>query len=138
MFEFIFNRKDKKVKKFTKIIQELYDIQYIYCENCIRQFNKPCKMMYYEDNIKCFKCQNCNNSIKLNLIRDEDFIFDNEELKQYILIDDYKNKIRSLLILWKQPKNIVSNNDIINQILLDIKGNNFHTLFQYDPHYIQV
>jgi hypothetical protein len=135
--EYVFGKNKKNI--YIKFIKEYYDIQYIYCEDCIRNFNKPCKLTYFDNNKgKNFICLECNKTVSIHLIRDEDFIFDNKELKNYILNDDSYKKVKTLLIYWRQSKNIYSNNDIIKQILLDLMQDNFHTLFQYDPNYLPV
>ncbi len=132
--KFIFGNKSNE---FIKVIREFYDIQYIYCENCIRDYNKPCRMIYCENK---FICSECNKTINIKYIRDNDFIFDNKELKKYILmnVEESYFKVSCLLLFWRQPKNIAFNNILIHRILLDIIEDNYDTLFQYDPNYLPV
>ncbi len=123
--------------EYIKIIREFYVIQHIYCENCIRNYNKPCKMSYVEDNFICFEC---NKNLNINYIDEQDFIFDKKELKKYI-IENFKKahlKIKCLLIYWKQPKNIITDNKLIDEIILDILQDNYEILFQYNPYYLPV
>lgn len=148
ILEFMNHRQLNHTKKYKEIIKEYYNRQYVYCETCIRTQNKQCKMTLCisdnketeKDNEKedCFGCFNCYSSIPLSNIKDDNYIFDNEELKEYILKDDSYYKIKCLLIYWKQPKRVICSFRILNDILNDIKQDNFHTLFQYDPSYIPV
>ncbi len=122
-------------EKYVKIIKSLYNIQYIYCENCIRTNNLHSKMCLYKNK---FKCIECNKSISIQNIRDDDFVFDNEELKDYLLKSDTYYKIKCLLIFWEKPNHIVFNTELINQIIIDIKQDNFDSLLKYDPNYLPV
>jgi hypothetical protein len=127
---------DKYNKKYIKIINEFYNIQYIYCEECIRNKNRKCRMTFKDNNT--FVCMKCTNCVNLDLIRDEDFIFDNEELKEYLLKNDTYYKIKCLLIYWKQPKEIITNNILLRDIKHDIINDNFNLLFSFDPNYLPV
>jgi hypothetical protein len=131
-------------EKYKNTILDIYDIQYIYCQNCIKCNNIPNKMYYSILNplknkeIDCLLCHECKSFISLSYIKETDFVFDNTELKKFILKDDSYYKIICLLIFWKQPKNIVSDSVLIERIILDLKQDNFHTLLQYDPNYSHV
>ncbi len=121
---------------YIKIINEFYNIQHIYCKECIRHKNNICKMTFKDNN--SFVCMKCNNCMNLEIIRDEDFIFDNEELKQYLLKNNTYNKIKCLLIYWKQPKEIITNHLLLRDIKHDIINDNFNLLFSFDPNYLPV
>lgn len=153
MFENIFGiisrKRTNHTKKYKEIIKDFYNTQYIYCESCIRNYNKQCKMILcVRDNQReqidqiekeeCYGCFNCYSSIPLSSIKDDNYIFDTQELKEYILKDDSYYKIKCLLIFWKQSKKVICDNHKLNEILNDLKDDNFHTLFEYDPYYIQV
>jgi hypothetical protein len=121
--------------KYIKTINEFYNIQHIYCKECIRDNNKLCKMKLKNNYFVCMKCENYTN---LKTISDEDFIFDNNELKYYLLKNDTYYKLKCLLIYWKQPKEIITNNILLRDIKYDIINNNFNLLFSFDPNYLQV
>jgi hypothetical protein len=147
---FINRKKSLNYKnKFKEIIKGFYNRQYIYCECCIRNNNKLSKMtlcVYNFSNTSkedkqeanYYECLSCYSYIPLSNIKDDNYTFDNKELKEYIMENDSYCKIKCLLIFWKQPKNIIFNYLLLDEILNDLKDDNFHTLFQYDPSYLPV
>jgi hypothetical protein len=132
---FSFVGKNNHHDKYVKIIKDLYTIQYIYCEECIRNKNRTCKM-HCEKN--SFVCLDCNSRISMKMIRDDDFIFDNQELKEYLLKGDTYYKIKCLLIYWNQPKEIINNVVLVREIELNITNDNFNLLYSFDPNYLPV
>ncbi len=144
LFTFFSSSYDNSIKqeKYRKVIYDFYNIQYIYCDKCIRNEKKSklrCRMHYINNE---YICPTCKSKININHIHEQDYVFDLKELKQYILEGTEKDwyfKIKALLLYWNQPKYIICNNDLLYIILYDIiEHDNFDELFKYDPYYLPV
>ena len=93
LFEFIWKPKNRE--KYKNIVNDFFDIKHLYCKDCIRNYNNCCKMelcMLGNNNDKfeanCYYCFDCHSFIPIYYIKEEDFIFDNNQLKEYILSND--------------------------------------------------